>query len=143
MTMVAEREQQLQVAAPEYVSQGRHLMLTMSGCPSELLDNEEFLKRMAFRAVAATGATVLQVTSHHFDPQGVTILVLLSESHASIHTYPESGVIFWDCFTCGWTCQPERSIDVLVDALKPAAMRWNCVTRGDWLDSDHIEGNGG
>ena len=57
------------------------------------------------RAAAATGATVLQVICQRFAPQGVTALALLAESHASLHTYPEAGLAFWDCFTCGaaWT----------------------------------------
>jgi S-adenosylmethionine decarboxylase len=140
-----ERTEKAQIVAetPEYVAQGRHLMLTMSGCPAHLLDDEAFLLDLVKRAVVATNATVLDITSHHFDPQGVTILALLSESHASVHTYPESGVMFWDCFTCGWHCDPTRSIDILAEALKPAAMRWECIVRGDWLDNEHIEGNGG
>jgi S-adenosylmethionine decarboxylase len=124
----------------QYVAEGRHLMLTLHDCPSPLLDDEAFLCDMAERAVAATGATVLQVMAHQFDPQGVTILVLLSESHASLHTYPEVGVAFWDCFTCGWNCDPEQSAEVLIDALAPGRYQHECVLRGEGADSQRTPG---
>jgi S-adenosylmethionine decarboxylase proenzyme len=144
LEMVEPMEMPQAVAeAPEYVAQGRHLMLTMRGCPSELLNDEVFLKDLVQRAVLATGAGLLNITSHQFEPQGVTILALLSESHASVHTYPESGVMFWDCFTCGWHCDPTKSVEILTDALKPTATNWECIVRGDWFDNEHIEGNGG
>lgn len=114
-----------------YLAQGRHLMLTLRGCPSSLLDDEAFLRQLSERATLATGATILNMTSHHFEPQGVTLLVLLAESHASMHTYPEVGVLFWDCFTCGTECVPERSVEVLTEALKPSDVQWECITRGD------------
>jgi S-adenosylmethionine decarboxylase len=106
-------------------------MLTLAGCSPSVLDDEAVLKQLARRAVAATGAQVLQVISHHFDPQGVTILVMLSESHASLHTYPETGTVFWDCFTCGWHCDPEKSVETLVDALNPTSVQSDCMVRGD------------
>jgi S-adenosylmethionine decarboxylase proenzyme len=114
-----------------YVAQGRHLMLTLTGCPSSLLDDEAALLDITQRAVAATDAQVLNVSSHHFEPQGVTILILLAESHASIHTYPEEGIAFWDCFTCGWRCDPERSTAVLVEALQPTSYQADCLVRGE------------
>lgn len=118
----------------EYVPQGRHLMLTLGGCPEHLLDDEAALLDMSHRAVQATGAQVLDVSSHHFSPQGVTILVLLAESHASLHTYPEAGVAFWDCFTCGWSCDPELSAAVLKETLAPLSVESSCVIRGETLE---------
>lgn len=112
-----------------YVAEGRHVLATFSGIAPELLDNEALLVELCQQAVAATGAHTLQVASHHFEPQGVTLLLLLSESHASLHTYPEEGVAFWDCFTCGWTCDPNKSIEVLTMALQPTDVRAECIVR--------------
>src|SRR5262249_50198637 len=84
-----------------YEAVGSHLLLTLSGCAGDQLDNLESLSSLARAAAEKTGATVLNVLAHRFSPQGVTVLVLLAESHASLHTYPEAGVVFWDCFTCG------------------------------------------
>ena len=87
--------------AAVYPAQGRHLLLRLSGCSFALLNDEEQMSKLAYAAATATGATVLELISRKFIPQGVTVLTLLAESHASLHTYPESGMLFWDCFTCG------------------------------------------
>ena len=102
-------------------AKGIHLLLTLRECSADLLNDQTKLRELACAAAQATGATVLETFSHAFDPQGVTVIVVLAESHASLHTYPESGVVFWDCFTCGTKCQPELSVDVLVAALKPGS----------------------
>lgn len=98
---------------------GFHLLLTLKGCDTEILNDQNRLEELTRAAALATGATVLEICAHKFKPQGVTALAVLAESHASLHTYPESNVVFWDCFTCGTECVPELSVSVLVDALKP------------------------
>ncbi|HEY1016366.1 MAG TPA: adenosylmethionine decarboxylase [Herpetosiphonaceae bacterium] len=108
---------------------GRHLLVTLSGCPPALLDDEQSLRAVVAQAAAATGATVLQIIAHRFSPQGVTALALLAESHASLHTYPEAGLAFWDCFTCGSDCDPERSLEVLERSLRPATIAHQTVPR--------------
>lgn len=109
---------------------GCHLLLTLKDCSPELLDDESKLRELTRLAAEATGATMLEICSHRFNPQGVTSLVMLAESHASLHTYPESNVVFWDCFTCGTTCNPELSVAVLVKALKPGSISKQVILRG-------------
>ena len=65
------------------------------------------------QAVEACGATLLNSARHVFPPDGMTIVMLLSESHASIHTYPEHNSCFVDLFTCGLDCQAEEFDAVL------------------------------
>jgi S-adenosylmethionine decarboxylase proenzyme len=105
-----------------YMARGRHLLVTLSGCPARRLDDLMALETLVRQAATATGATVLRVIGQRFQPQGVAVLALLAESHASLHTYPERGVAFWDCFTCGETCDPSQSIAVLAAALAPVAI---------------------
>jgi S-adenosylmethionine decarboxylase len=112
-----------------YEAAGVHLLLTLRECSSEILNDEIALRLLCSRAVEATQATILQVCSHHFSPQGVTVTLILAESHASLHTYPESNTIFWDCFTCGPTCQPEQSAAILIEALRPAAVDKQIILR--------------
>ena len=114
---------------PVFDAHGRHLLLRLTGCSPALLDDEAALEALVRRAAAATGATVLQVICQHFEPHGVTALALLAESHASLHTYPEAGLAFWDCFTCGAACDPARSAPVLIDALQPAAVARQQIAR--------------
>jgi S-adenosylmethionine decarboxylase len=74
----------------------KHKILTYIGCEQCECSREDFE-----RAVRATGAKVLRTISHRFQPQGLSILTLLAESHASLHTYPEYGFCYLDVFTCG------------------------------------------
>ncbi len=108
---------------------GIHLLITLRDCAAEILNDQSALGELVRAAASATGATVLDTHVYQFAPQGVTALAVLAESHASLHTYPESGVVFWDCFTCGTTCNPELSVPVLLEALHPSAINKQLVLR--------------
>ena len=123
-------DMQLEKQEIVYEAKGQHLLLTLSGCRIDLLNDERALKQVLEKAAVATGATVLKLESQKFQPQGVTAIAVLAESHASLHTYPESGVVFFDCFTCGQTCNPSLSIPVLVEALGPVSYQQQLVERG-------------
>lgn len=70
---------------------GKHYLLNLYQCSFVHLDDEHFLIDLLENAASASGATVCQTIFKKFDPQGVTVLCLLSESHISIHTWPEEG----------------------------------------------------
>ena len=114
----------------QHEPRGRHLLLTLAGCPFAPLNDAAALQQLVRHAASATGATVLYVVCEQFAPHGVTALALLAESHASLHTYPERGLAFWDCFTCGEQCDPERSVAMLVEALRPSEITREIVERG-------------
>lgn len=103
----------------EYSTFGRHVAVDTWGVEFELLNDAQFLEAQLVEAAEACGATVMSVQSKQFEPQGATVLVLLSESHLSIHTYPERGFAAIDCYTCGETVDPQLAIDYLVSVLKP------------------------
>jgi len=95
---------------------GKHYLLNLYGCSFVLLDNEECLIELLEHAATISGATVIQTISKKFEPQGVTVLTLLSESHISIHTWPEKGEAAVDVFTCG-DCDPKIGCDVIIERL--------------------------
>lgn len=103
----------------EYSTFGRHVAIDTWGVDFDLLNNCELLEHHMIEAAEACGATVLSVQGKQFEPQGATVLVLLSESHISIHTYPEKGFASLDCYTCGETVDPEVAIQYMVNVLKP------------------------
>jgi S-adenosylmethionine decarboxylase len=80
------------------------------------LDDERCLIDLLENAAAASGATVVQTISKKFEPQGVTVICLLSESHISIHTWPEEGKAAVDVYTCG-DCNPKIGCDVIIQQL--------------------------
>jgi S-adenosylmethionine decarboxylase len=83
------------------MSDGRHLILDMYGCSKAVLDDRQLLVQALESALRMAKANVLRIISNKFEPQGVTVLALLAESHASIHTWPEIGYCAIDLYTCG------------------------------------------
>ncbi|HUC91273.1 MAG TPA: adenosylmethionine decarboxylase [Paenibacillus sp.] len=114
----------------EYSTFGRHVAVDTWGVDFDLLNNAEFLQAQMVEAAEACGATVLSVQSKQFEPQGATVLVLLSESHLSIHTYPEKGFAALDCYTCGETVDPQVAIEHMLSVLKPKATHAKKLVRG-------------
>ena len=115
----------------EYSTFGRHVSMDAWGVDYHLLNDVTQLERHLVTAAEKCGATVLSVQSKKFEPQGATVLVLLSESHLSIHTYPEKGFAALDCYTCGYTVDPMVAIQYLMDVLKPTQAFPKVLRRGD------------
>lgn len=114
---------------------GQHVIAELEGIDAELLDDEAALRDVLHRALHEAGATVLELVCKRFDPQGVTVLALLSESHASLHTYPEVGSAFIDVFTCGHQAKPELATRLMAEALRASTLRTRTMHRG--ADSPH------
>ena len=85
---------------------GRHCIIEYYGCPTELLDDPEKVQRLMCEAAVAMGATIVAAEFHHFNPHGVSGMVVISESHLSVHTWPEYGYAAVDVFTCGEVVDP-------------------------------------
>ena len=97
--------------------QSKHLLLELYKCDSEKINDEPFLRCTLNRAAKLAKATVLNLISNKFEPQGVTAIALLAESHISIHTWPESNYSAVDIFTCGQNMLPELASKYLIDTL--------------------------
>ncbi|MDO3649029.1 adenosylmethionine decarboxylase [Nocardia mangyaensis] len=110
---------------------GWHVLAEFGGVDTDLCDDLERLESALRESLVAAGVTICDVVHKKFEPQGVTVLALLSESHASIHTYPESGDIFVDVFTCGTIgAGATKAVDLLRDKLSPKEVRTKVVQRG-------------
>ncbi len=96
----------------------KHLLLELYRCDNAKLNDESFLRCTLNRAAKLAKATVLNLISNKFEPQGVTAIALLAESHISIHTWPESKYSAVDIFTCGQNMLPELASQYLIEALK-------------------------
>ena len=98
--------------------QSKHILIELYKCDFEKLNDESFLRCALNRAAKLAKATVLNLISNKFEPQGVTAIALLAESHISIHTWPESNYSAVDIFTCGQNMLPELASQYLIEALK-------------------------
>lgn len=106
---------------------GLHLLLDLQGCCG--LDDAERLETVLREAAAAAGAQVLGAAFHPFPGGGVTGVVLLAESHITLHTWPEARFAAVDIFMCG-ASDPRRAQAVIEARLAPASVRLTVVPRG-------------
>ena len=99
------------------VHKSKHFLLELYGCDYEKSNDESFLRCTLTNAAKLANATVLNLISNKFEPQGITAIALLAESHLSIHTWPEAQYSAVDIFTCGQNMKPNISCKYLIQAL--------------------------
>ena len=109
---------------------GRHVIAELLGGNPNLLNDERYIRAILKEAAERAGGTVLDVTSHKFTPQGVTALALLSESHISIHTWPENSYAAVDVFTCGNHTNPQLACDFMKKSLECTVESVKVLERG-------------
>lgn len=96
----------------------RHVIADLYGCEADL-DDEAAVAAAASMAAEAAGARSLGLHTHRYQPQGVSVFVLLAESHLSIHTWPEHRYAAVEVFTCGRRTDPRAGLAVVEKALRP------------------------
>ncbi|MBD8068934.1 adenosylmethionine decarboxylase [Bacillus sp. PS06] len=95
---------------------GRHVISELWGCNFEKLNNVQEIERTFVNAALKSGAEVREVAFHKFAPQGVSGVVIISESHLTIHSFPEHGYASIDVYTCG-DLDPNIAADYIAEAL--------------------------
>lgn len=108
---------------------GRHLLVEYRNCDPNILNDQARVEELMRKAALAAEATIVASVFHQFTPQGVSGVVVIEESHLSIHTWPEHGYAAVDFFTCG-ECIPERAHDVLRKGLNSDNSETMFVLRG-------------
>ncbi len=116
-------------AESDHLFCGKHFLASYQDCDLDALGDVEGVVRALDDAVRASGATILDSCSYVFKPNGLTRVYLLSESHASIHTYPEHGSCFVDLFTCGDNCSSDRFDQILRAYLQPGTVNSRLLLR--------------
>jgi len=102
----------------------------MAGCDSQLLDDAEWISATMLQAARAANTTILGSSFHKFSPQGVSGVIVIAESHLSIHTWPELGYAAVDVFTCGDRAMPQRACAHLLKAFAPEYHELQELARG-------------
>ncbi len=108
---------------------GKHLLAEYHHCDSRILDDQPKVAALMERAVLESGATIVQSVFHRFSPQGVSGVVVIQESHMSVHTWPENGYASVDFYTCG-DLDPRRAHPILAEGLGSQCGELMLVTRG-------------
>lgn len=92
---------------------GRQVLIELYQCDPEVLNSEQRIREILVEATRRSGATIVSDTFHTFSPHGVSGVVVIAESHVSIHTWPEYGYAAVDVFTCGERIDPWVIADYL------------------------------
>ncbi|HOD65119.1 MAG TPA: adenosylmethionine decarboxylase [candidate division Zixibacteria bacterium] len=117
---------------------GRHLVVELSECNQEKLNDLSFLEECLDEAVRRSGATKVRSVFHRYNPQGVSGVVVIAESHISIHTWPEYGYAAVDFFTCGESVDPHRALAHVKGELEAGSAQVSEFKRGIPSHADEI-----
>tara|TARA_B100000900_G_scaffold361203_1_gene333750 strand:- start:16 stop:357 length:342 start_codon:yes stop_codon:yes gene_type:complete len=112
----------------------KHVLFDLKGClMTPPLDDEEYIKETLVEAAKIANLELLKVDTHKFEPHGVTGYALLSESHISIHTWPEDDVARCDLFSCNPKTDYKSVIKYMQNRFHSTEVKkWGC-DRSDWL----------
>jgi S-adenosylmethionine decarboxylase len=116
---------------------GVHCILEMYQCAPALLNDADYMEAAIEEAARRANSTLLKLQVHQFEPQGVTAIALLAESHLSIHAWPERGYAAVDVFTCGEHTDPRAACHFLIERFEAAQYLLSVLPRGGGV-SNHL-----
>ena len=108
---------------------GRHVIAELWQCDFDKLNDMDFIEKTFVDAALKSGAEVREVAFHKFAPQGVSGVVIISESHLTIHSFPEHGYASIDVYTCG-DLDPTVAANYIAEALNSGTREFVEVPRG-------------
>ncbi len=109
---------------------GRHVLAEICGCDFDILNDIEKVEEIMVNAALEAGAEIRECVFHKFSPQGVSGVVVISESHLAIHTWPELGYAAVDVFTCGERVNPWDACNYVSDHFCAKHMTAKEIKRG-------------
>ncbi len=109
---------------------GRHVLVEIYGSDYEVLNDIKRVERIMVDAAIKAGADVKEYVFHKFSPQGVSGVVVISESHLAIHTWPEYGYAAVDVFTCGEKVNPWDACNYICELFNAKHVSANEIKRG-------------
>ena len=114
----------------EYLA--NHQIVEFNGCEEARINNSDFVREIFLEAAKLGNATIVNECFHEFSPYGITGVLVIAESHISIHTWPEHKYAAVDIFSCGNKVDCNKIIDYLKDKLKCKNCRSKNIKRGNY-----------
>ncbi len=121
----------MQITTP--YQRGRHIIIDLYGCNKKILNNLKQIENITIEAAKAAKVTILKTYFHPFTPCGISGMVLIAESHISIHTWPETAYAAVDIFTCGNSSLPEKASIHLIKKLEAKKNKRTLLERGNLI----------
>ncbi|QGT99041.1 S-adenosylmethionine decarboxylase proenzyme [Candidatus Syntrophocurvum alkaliphilum] len=115
---------------------GRHILAEVYGCNFDVLNDIKKVEDIMVNSALEAGAEVREFVFHKFSPQGVSGVVVISESHLAIHTWPELGYAAVDVFTCGDKVNPWDACNYLAELFGADYINASEVPRGIFQDQE-------
>ncbi|MFQ6068932.1 MAG: adenosylmethionine decarboxylase [Candidatus Aminicenantales bacterium] len=109
---------------------GHHYIVEASGCNPKIISSVEKVQEILVKAAVVAGAQVWSISFSKFPPQGVSGVVVISESHISTHTWPEEKYVALDIYTCGEDIDPEKAVIFAVEGFQASTSHITEITRG-------------
>jgi S-adenosylmethionine decarboxylase len=109
---------------------GRHVLAEFTGCDPRLLNDPQAVAAILKEAARRAEATIVDVVFHQYNPHGLSGVVIIAESHISIHTWPEYGYAAADFFTCGDQVDPWKACQYMKEQLGCTGMETRELQRG-------------
>ena len=109
---------------------GRHIIAELYGVEERLIAKQEEVERLVWEVVRESELHAVSSAFKQFEPHGVAGVVLLSESHISVHTWPEYKLVNLDVFTCGDPSKAEKAFELFLRKFKPRSHRIVSLDRG-------------
>ena len=118
---------------------GLHILADLYGVSPDLIDRVEDIRHLLESAVKVANLTKISSHYYQFNPHGATGVVLLAESHISIHTWPEYGLATVDVYTCGDPPKAYKAMDYIISVLQPTRVDKQVFDRGILEQSEELE----
>ncbi|MBA7630658.1 S-adenosylmethionine decarboxylase proenzyme [subsurface metagenome] len=109
---------------------GSHFLVELINCTPDRLRKVKDVKQIMRQVIQKSKSTMVRSSFHQFQPEGVTGMILIRESHIAIHTWPEEGYVAADIFTCGQEMDPYIAIEVMKDRFEAMEVRYQIIKRG-------------
>lgn len=109
---------------------GRHAIADLYNCNSLNLDNLDYIKNLILQSAKEANLTVVNSVFHKFNPIGISGVLILSESHLTIHTWPEYNYVAIDVFTCGKKINPTEACEIIAKKFNASVYSINELERG-------------
>ncbi len=117
---------------------GTHILAEFTDCDKRLLNDLDTIKTVLTDAARKSGATIVETVFHEYNPHGLSGVIVIAESHISIHTWPEYGYASVDFFTCGERVDPWEGCRYLEQGLRAKGMFTRELDRGIPSEKDEV-----
>jgi len=119
------------------IDTGHHAILDIYNVPFCVADDLEFWTSLCLKAAEVAKTKVLAKSSYKFEPQGVSGIILISESHISFHSFPEKNFVAFDFYSCGSKENFDNAIEWIVNELTDRVpeifIKFKIIKRGERL----------